>query len=134
MSIDKCTLRDYTLFTELAVREFIQECGLTEDEKMQLENKIDKVLDGAYYVPDIVHTIADLLCKVYNTDESNEILKEIAKRSLLNGTTEKLFTGCLDKIDRFVLLCALLDFIEQENGSLKEFIEIWQKSYLHRMT
>lgn len=133
MSIDKLYLYEYTLCTELGVRKFISECNLSEEDKMKMEKEIESALAGAYYVPDIVHTVSDLLCKVYEVEESGEILTDIAKRSLLKGNVKRRYEGCLEKIDRKALLYALLDFIEQECGSLNEFIQVWEESYIHRL-
>ena len=131
--MDKLTLYDYTLLTDLAVRKFIDENGFTDEEKEKLQQSLDSNLIGAFYLPDIINTIADLLCKIYGKNESNEILKDIAKRELKYKRSTKLYTGSLNKIDRYALFCGLMDYLEQETGDLSTFREIWGSNYMNRI-
>ena len=85
--MDKLTLYDYTLLTDLAIRKFIDKNGFTDEEKEKLQQSLDSNLIGAFYLPDIINTIADLLCKIYGKNESNEIL---------NYLNEKEFNICMD--------------------------------------
>lgn len=131
--MDKLTLYDYTLLTDLAVRKFIDENGFTDEEKEKLQQSIDSYLTGAFYLPDLINTISDLLCKIYAKNESNEILKDIAKRELKYKRSTELYTGSLEKIDRYALFCGLMDYLEQEIGGLSTFREIWESNYMNRI-
>ena len=132
MSKETLNLRDYTLFTELAIREFIEECEISEEEKLRLTEKLDRVLNGAYYVPDYIHTVADMLCKVLGKEEYNSVLSDAAKKVLLKGETVRYYEGCLESVNKEQIIRGLLDFLEQE-GCLLEFITIWKENYIDRI-
>lgn len=132
MSKETFNIREYTLFTELAIREFVEECEISEEEKLRLTEKLDRVLNGAYYVPDYIHTVADIFCKILGKEEYNGVLSDAAKKLLLKGESVRYYKGCLERVNKEQLIMGLLDFLEQE-GCLVEFLTIWKENYIDRI-